>query len=56
MDTYGYITIAIGIVIWLVTRRRSQGWCKFGLWLFGGGVGLLIGVYGSFAVVMSALR
>lgn len=57
MDTYGFIALAVGFVIWLSTRKQErQGWAKFGLFVMGVGVGILIGAVGAYLLTMGVIN
>lgn len=56
MDTYGYIILGIAVVLYFVARKNNPKLKSFAYWLIGIGMGLLAGIYGSYAVVMSALH
>ena len=52
METWGFFVIIVGLVIYLIARKRSQGWRGLGIWLFGIGIGILIGTYGAFFIAL----
>lgn len=56
MDTYGFIALAIGFVIWIATRKQEkQGGAKFGIFVMGAGVGILIGTVGAYLITMRVI-
>ena len=42
MDTYGIIIFIIGIVGYLILRKRATGWATFFAWVWGAGTGIFV--------------
>jgi hypothetical protein len=55
MDGYALILIAVGILLYLINRRKSQGWKQLGILVGGIGFGLLIGAVWSSVIIANAL-
>jgi len=56
MDTYGFLLIAISIVLYLLARKTNPRLAAFFLWTSGVGTGIVAGAIGAYFIVMSALR
>jgi len=55
MDTWGYFAIVLFGIVFFATRKKPEwdGWHKLSILGMGLGVGILIGVYGAYSIVMS---
>ena len=51
MDTWGFIILALGIIMYYVTKKQA-----FWLFVSGTGLGIVIGAVGSYIAVMNILR
>lgn len=51
MDTWGYVIGLIGFAMWFITKKQQAVWLLLG----GIGIGILIGTYGSYPIVMRIL-
>jgi vacuolar-type H+-ATPase subunit I/STV1 len=55
MDTYGLLLTAIGIVLWLVFRRKSATAEKWGIFLTGLGIGFTTAAWVAYSIVVGQL-
>lgn len=45
MDTYGWIAILLGLIIYFLSRSKKNGWHDLGIGLFFGGIGWNAAIY-----------
>lgn len=41
MDTYGFILLVVGVLMWVFTRK-NVGWNKFAFFLIGAGLAVIV--------------
>ena len=56
MDMWALFAMAIGAVLWFITRNKPGNvtWNKVGIWIFGIGCGLLIGALWAVQIISKA--
>lgn len=56
MDTWGFLLIILGAIIYLVAKKKSRGWADAGILFFGIGLGIVIGAIWAYAIVQRVLH
>ncbi len=56
MDTYGFLLILAGLILWYFVRARSRGWWWLAGAVVGTGAGIVLGALGVYLILVARLR
>ena len=56
MDTWGFLLIVVGILLWFITKKNSPKTATFGIWIFGVGTGIVVAAVWMVNIINQAFR